>query len=77
MNGSEIRRKRQEAGLSGHVVCRKAEIARSRLTEIERGYVQASDAELDRVERALIELAEARRKVMNFAAECGWPVSAI
>ena len=77
MNGSQIREKRTQFGIPGHLVCRKARICRSRLSDIERGYVEPSDAELTRICAALEELGQAKQKLAATAAECGWPVFAL
>jgi predicted transcriptional regulator len=75
MNGIDLRNRRQHIGIAGHLVCRRAGIGRSRLSDIERGYVQPSQAEVDRIGRALEELARAKEKLEATAAECGWPIS--
>jgi hypothetical protein len=55
------------------MVCARAAIGRGRLSEIERGQVLAPREELARIQRALDELMEARRQVVQFAEEVGWP----
>lgn len=77
MNGIDLRDRRQQIGIAGHLVCRRAGIGRSRLSDIERGYVQPSQAEMDRIGQALEELARAKKKLEATAAECGWPLSAL
>jgi hypothetical protein len=72
---TDIRTKRHAAGIAGSLVCVKAGIARSRLSDIERGYVVASDDEVARIDVALDELARAKRKIAALAAQEGWPSS--
>jgi hypothetical protein len=47
----DLRQERQKAGISGQLVCKRAGICRSRLSDIKRGYVQASQAEVCRIEK--------------------------
>ncbi len=63
--------------LSGHMICQVAGISRSRLSDIERGYVQPSIAEMQRLETALNKLLRAKRAMEVTAAEVGWPLSAL
>jgi transcriptional regulator with XRE-family HTH domain len=77
MIGEELRRRRVSSGIAGRLLCGRAKIDRSRLSHIERGYVQASAAELARIEHALQKLIEAKQRMLAAAAECGWPTSAI
>jgi ferredoxin len=71
---TELRAKRQRAGLTGYVVCRKAGICRSCLSDVERGYIKASEEELTRIDQALEELIQSKQRLMATAAEVGWPV---
>jgi Helix-turn-helix len=75
--GTEIRPARVAEGIPGSLVSQRAGISRSRLSDIERGYVQPSDKELTKIETALHELIEAKRRVSEVASECGWPLSAV
>jgi len=77
MSGIDLRNRRQQIGIPGHLLCRRAGIGRSRLSDIERGYVQPSQAEMDRIDRALEELSRAKEKLEATATECGWPISAL
>lgn len=71
--GSEIRAKRTAAGIAGWLVCAKVGIARSRLSDIERGYVTPSQQEIVRINAAVDDLARVKRKIAAVAAEEGWP----
>ncbi len=75
MNAQELKQRRVSEGIPGRLICGKAGIDRARLSDIEREYVQPSEKELARIEHALTELSEAKRKVKKYAAECGWPLS--
>ena len=70
-----IRTKRILAGIPGRVLCSRAGIGRGRLSDIERNYISIPAAELARIEAALDQLTEARRKVAQVAAEVGWPLT--
>jgi transcriptional regulator with XRE-family HTH domain len=69
----EIRDRRVRARIPGHVLCKKAGLHRSRLSDIERGAVTPSHEEVERIEQALSILIEVRTKMSVYASECGWP----
>ena len=69
-----IKQRRLAAGIPGRLLCVKAGVDRSRLSHIERGYVEPSGEELSRIEQALEELIKAREKVAEVASEVGWPL---
>jgi transcriptional regulator with XRE-family HTH domain len=73
MNGFELRTRRVLGHLPGYLICLKAGITRSRLSDIENGYVQPSGAEVARISAAVEELIAIRKRVDDFAAENGWP----
>lgn len=75
ITGTQLRAKRNAAGIAGSLVCVKTGIARSRLSDIERDYVVASEDEIARIDAALDELARAKRKIAAVAEEEGWPFS--
>ena len=70
-----LKTKRNAAGIAGNILCKKLGIARSRLSDIERGYVAASDVELARIDAALEDLIRTRSVIRRTAADLGWPVS--
>jgi len=74
MNGQQLRQKRVTAGISGALVSKRTGIDRARLSHIERGYVNPSSSEVERIQRALGELEQARNRVARLAAEVGWPM---
>ena len=73
--GSQLRARRNAAGIAGSLICVKTGIARSRLSDIERGYVTAAEEEFGRINAALDELVRAKRRIAAIAAEEGWPSS--
>jgi transcriptional regulator with XRE-family HTH domain len=73
MEPSTIKAKRTAAGIIGSILCKKAGIARSRLSDIERGYVTASDEELGRLNAALETLIQAKSVIDKVAESMGWP----
>ena len=77
VTGNEIRRRRASAGITGDVLCQKAAISRTRLSNIERGYIQPSQAELLRISQALEALLAAKERLMEVAEELGWPPNAL
>ena len=68
-----LRAKRTGAGIVGKVLCNKCGIARSRLSDIERGYAKASAEELARMDTALDELIQAKILIDKVATSLGWP----
>jgi transcriptional regulator with XRE-family HTH domain len=75
IDATTLKAKRTAAGIAGNVLCKKLGIARSRLSDIERGYVTASAAELTRVDAALEDLIRAQFVIKQTAAALGWPIS--
>jgi transcriptional regulator with XRE-family HTH domain len=73
--GRTLRAKRIAAGIPGDVVAARVRIDRARLSRLERNVITAHDGELNRIEAAIDELAEAKRSVENHAAEVGWPMA--
>jgi transcriptional regulator with XRE-family HTH domain len=77
INASKLKAKRAAAGIAGNILCKKLGIARSRLSDIERGYVNSTEEELVRVNVALEELIRAKSVLSQTAAALGWPVSRV
>lgn len=73
IDAATIKAKRTAAGIVGKVLCNKAGIARSRLSDIEREYVIPSPQELERIDKALDELIQAKSFIDRVAASVGWP----
>ena len=74
MTHSELRKRRVSAGIPGRLLAARAKVDRARLSELERGYVQASEEEHRRLQEALDDLVHARERVAQVAAEVGWPM---
>jgi transcriptional regulator with XRE-family HTH domain len=69
----ELRARRVSAYIPGPLLSKRAGISGSRLSKIERGYVEASADELSRLGEALSALISAREKVAAVAETVGWP----
>ena len=65
MTGSELRLKRQAAGIPSGMLAGRLSIARSKLSDVERGYVPVSDSEGARISAAIDELIDRSFPVMR------------
>jgi transcriptional regulator with XRE-family HTH domain len=74
---TSLKTKRSAAGIAGHVLCKKLVMARSRLSDIERGYVTATTEELARIDAALEDLIRAKSVLRQTAAALGFPLSGV
>ena len=74
MYGQRLKQQRMAAGIPGKMICARTGIPRSRLSDIEKGYVQPSEVEVIQIEEALSDLVAARKKVEAVAAEVGYPL---
>jgi predicted transcriptional regulator len=72
MHGSDIKMKRREAAIPGAKLCAESGISRSRLSDIERGYVAPRRDEIARICSALDRLTEAKQRIDALALEVGW-----
>jgi predicted transcriptional regulator len=73
MSGSEINSRRREAAIPGSMLCSQAGIQRSRLSDIERGYVKPRPEEIARIASALDRLTAAKQRIDALAVQVGWP----
>lgn len=73
----QLRSKRMALGLSGRLVCGRARIGRTRLSDVEQGLVEPRPDELERISTALEQLATAKSRLQQVAAEVGWPEGAL
>jgi transcriptional regulator with XRE-family HTH domain len=71
---SDLKVKRLTAGIPGSVLCVKIGLSRSRLSLIERGYVNPVPEELARINSALDQLIRAKAVIEQVAASIGWPI---
>jgi hypothetical protein len=77
ITGATIKSKRIQAGIAGHILCRKlGDYARSRLSGIENEYLTVTQQELARIDAALDGLINAKSSIDQFAASLGWPIGA-
>jgi transcriptional regulator with XRE-family HTH domain len=74
LTGEQLRVKRVQAGITGAVVCMRARISRSKLSEIERGLTKPTDEVLKRLEATLADLIRAKKRLAAVAEQEGWPV---
>lgn len=74
MDGKELKRLRVSAEIPATLLSARSGVERSRLSAIERGYVQPSERELAQIQQALAALRKARERVAEVAAEVGWPL---
>ena len=72
----ELRSKRAAAEIPATLLAIRAKINRSRLSSIERGYIQPSEDELQRLTDALEQLTAAKSLIDRVAASVGWPTGA-
>jgi transcriptional regulator with XRE-family HTH domain len=72
----ELRLKRAAAAIPATLLALRAKINRSRLSGIERGYVQPTPDEIQRLSAALEQLMKAKSLVDQVAASVGWPTGA-
>jgi transcriptional regulator with XRE-family HTH domain len=77
INPATLKAKRTVAGIAGSILCKKLGIARSRLSDIERGYITASPEELARMDAVLEELIRDKSVIQKTAAALGWPVGEV
>jgi transcriptional regulator with XRE-family HTH domain len=74
VNSKELKRKRSLEGIPARLLAGRAGVPVSRLSDIERGYVEPSADETRRLEIALSELILARKEVEDVAQRVGWPL---
>ncbi len=75
MTIKELRRKRVSAEIPAIVLASKARVNRSRLSQVECGYITPTNSELTRLAAALDELIRAKAEIQKTAAAFGWPVA--
>jgi len=77
MTAQELKAKRISQNIPARLIAPRAHVSCSRLSDIERGYVSASENELARIADALEYLIAARKEVQAVAERVGWPVASI
>lgn len=73
MSPIQFRALRRASDIPGRLVSSRVGITRSRLSEIENGHIRPSHEEMEMLEKALVELQEARSQLTELAARVGWP----
>lgn len=71
MTQTDLRAKRGAAGISGNAVCLIAGMSRTKLSDIERGYVEASPEELRLIGAAIDHIIHTKRDLARLATEAG------
>ncbi|MBI1789594.1 MAG: helix-turn-helix transcriptional regulator [Acidobacteria bacterium] len=61
------------AEIPATLLAAKAGVNRSRLSNLERGYAQPTEEELQRLTSALEQLIDAKAAIQKTAATVGWP----
>jgi transcriptional regulator with XRE-family HTH domain len=74
MTVNELRSKRVAAEIPATLLAAKAGVNRSRLSNLERGYAQPTEEELQRLTNALEQLIAAKASIQKTAAAVGWPL---
>lgn len=72
-----LRSRRKALGLSGRLVCGRARIGRTRLSDLEQGLVKPRPGELELIFQVLDDLATAKERLEQVAVEVGWPQAAL
>jgi transcriptional regulator with XRE-family HTH domain len=55
----------------------KVGVNRSRLSNIERGYIQPTEEEMERLHASLAQLITAKAVIQRAAASVGWPTAGV
>ena len=74
VDAASLKAKRVAAGIPGNILCKKFGMARSRLSDIERGFANLAPEELTRLDATLDELIRAKSVLEQTAVALGWPV---
>ena len=70
----ELRSKRVAAEIPATLLAARARVNRSRLSNLERGYAEPVEEELQRLNTALDQLIQAKSVIDRAAASVGWPI---
>jgi hypothetical protein len=77
MTIKELRTKRVAAEIPATFLAAKAGINRSRLSNIEREYIQPTEEEMKRLDASLDRLINAKAVIQQAAASVGWPTTGV
>ena len=72
-----LRIKRIAAEIPASLLAAKAGVNRSRLSNLERGYIKPTDDELQRLTSALEQLIDAKAVMQRTATAVGWPLGEV
>ena len=75
MPAQSLRTRRKSSDITATLVALKARVNRSRLSGIERGYIQPTDEEMERLQTALDQLIQAKAAIQKTATDQGWPAA--
>ena len=65
------------AEIPATLLAAKAGVNRSRLSNLERGYAQPTQEELERLHASLEDLVRAKAVIQQAAASVGWPTAGV
>jgi predicted transcriptional regulator len=77
MTVKELRSKRIAAEVPATLLAAKAGVNRSRLSSIERGYIEPTAEEMKRLHVSLEQLISAKAVIQQAAASVGWPTAGV
>jgi len=77
MTAKNIRAKRAAAGIPGYAVCKLARISRAKLSDIERGNVNATPEDLQRIGSAIDQILRTRQHLAKLATEAGLSLTGV
>jgi len=78
MTAQHLRSKRAANGITGQAVCQRVGgLQRSRLSDIERGYIKSTPEELQQIDAALDSIIRDRQTLAKLAADAGLPLEGI
>ena len=64
-------KKRASARIPGYAVCQVAGISRAKLSDVERRYVTAPPEDLQRIDNAIAQIIDTRRRLSKLASDAG------
>jgi transcriptional regulator with XRE-family HTH domain len=72
MTGYELKMQRSTAGVTGDALCKRASISRTKLSNVERGYLILTQEESEKLHKALDEIVAGRKQLIELAAALGF-----
>ena len=76
-NTQTLRSARVAAEIPASLLAAKAKVNRTRLSQIERGYIELTEDEQERLSQALERLIHAKAVIQRAAASVGWPMGGV